>query len=197
MDSEVSAHIGVLALQGDVREHLQAVAAAGGTGHLVTRPAHLHGLDGLIIPGGESTTIGRLMAVYELDQAIPEQARAGMALFGTCAGLILLATDIVGSDQPRLGLLGARILRNAYGRQIDSFETTLRSAALGPDPVPAVFIRAPVVEAVDEGVQVLAEHGGHSVLVRSGAVLGATFHPELTGDHRIHRYFLDMARRGA
>ena len=185
---------GVLALQGDVAEHLAALREAGAAAvREVRRPADLAGLDALVIPGGESTTIGKLMVEYGLDQAIHAGVGAGLAVFGTCAGMILLATEIVGSTQPRLGLLPARVRRNAYGRQVDSFETHLDAPAVAPLPLEAVFIRAPWIEAVGPDVDVLARHDGHVVLCRRGRILAASFHPELTADRRLHRYFLALA----
>lgn len=182
---------GVLALQGNVAEHLRALREAGAASACeVRRPADLVGLDALVIPGGESTTIGRLMLEYGLDKTIAARAEAGMAIFGTCAGMILLATDVVGSDQPRLGLLPIRVRRNAYGRQVDSFETRLAVPAVDQGPLDAVFIRAPWVDSVGSDVEVLAMHGGHCVLCRRGRILAASFHPELTSDRRLHRYFL-------
>lgn len=184
---------GVLALQGDVAEHARALRDAGAAEvSEVRRPADLEGLHALVMPGGESTTMGKLMVEYGLLEAIPRRWREGMALFGTCAGLILLATEVVGSDQPRLGLLPATVRRNAYGRQVDSFETTLDVPAIAPDPMPAVFIRAPRVESAGDGVEVLAEHAGHPVLCRYGRILAATFHPELTPDRRLHRHLLEL-----
>ncbi len=185
--------IGVLALQGDVREHLDVLRVLGTEARMVTRPAHVAGLQGLILPGGESTTIGRLMVEYEVDQAIIAAAREGLGILGTCAGLILLADNIVGSQQPRLGLLPVRVRRNAYGRQVDSFETKIDVPVLGPPPVRAVFIRAPLVEQVSDRVDVLAQHGGHPVLIQKGKILGCSFHPELTNDTRIHQYFVSLA----
>jgi 5'-phosphate synthase pdxT subunit len=184
---------GVLALQGDVAEHLRALREAGADEvREVRRPADLDGLRTLVIPGGESTTIGKLMVEYGLDEAIRRRVGEGMAVFGTCAGLILLSTEIEGSDQPRLGLLPARVRRNAYGRQVDSFETVLEVPALSPEPMPAVFIRAPRVESVGPGVEVLARHAGSPVLCRAGRILAATFHPELTADRRLHRHALEL-----
>ncbi len=193
MQAPGSVRAGVLALQGDVLEHARALREAGATEvREVRRPADLDGLTALVMPGGESTTIGKLMAEYGLDEAIPRRLHEGMAVFGTCAGLILLSTDVVDFDQPLLGLLPATVRRNAYGRQVDSFETTLGVPAVSSEPLPAVFIRAPRVESVGDGVQVLAEHGGHPVLCRYGRILAATFHPELTPDRRLHRYLLEL-----
>ena len=184
--------IGVLALQGDVREHLAALEAVGAPARPVRRRHELDGLAGLIIPGGESTTIGRLLVLYDLLEPIRERAAAGrLAIYGTCAGLILLAREIEGSDQPRLGLLDVTVRRNAYGRQVDSFEALIEAPALGPEPLEAAFIRAPLITRAGEGVEVLAHHDGHPVLVRQGTLLASSFHPELTGDLRVHRYFAE------
>ncbi len=187
-------HAGVLALQGDVAEHVRALREAGAvTVREVRRPADLEGITALVLPGGESTTIGRLMVEYGLDTAIRTRADSDLAILGTCAGLILLATDLEGSEQFRLGLLPCSVRRNAYGRQVDSFETTLVVPALSAQPMPAVFICAPRVQAVGQGVDVLAEHHGFPVLLRRGRVLAGSFHPELTADRTLHRYFLGLA----
>ncbi len=152
-------------------------------------------VDGLTIPGGESTAVGKLMMRYGLDKEIVEAGRHGMPIFGTCTGLILLATDIVGSDQPRLGILDASVLRNGFGRQIDSFETDLGIEAIGPPAFRAVFIRAPYTIDAGKDVEVLARYEDKIVLLRQENVLGCAFHPELTEDTRIHEYFLQMVRR--
>lgn len=183
--------IGVLDLQGAVREHLRMVAALGCEAVPVKKVADLEGLQGLILPGGESTTLGKLLHRYGLDEAIAERAAAGLPIYGTCAGLILLAKHIPGSDQLRLGLMDITVKRNAYGRQVDSFETDLDIPAVGPEPFRAVFIRAPYIESVGPGVEVLARHAGHIVLARQGRFLVSAFHPELTDDRRVHAYFLE------
>lgn len=182
--------IGVLALQGAVREHLKSLELCGVGGRPVKKLAELDGLDGLIIPGGESTTVGKLLVRYELLDPIRERALAGMAVFGTCTGMILMAGAIAGSDQPRLGLMDIEVRRNTFGRQVDSFETDLTVPALGPAPMRAVFIRAPEVVSAGAGVEILARYEEHIVLVRQGRFLAAAFHPELTGDTRLHRFFL-------
>jgi 5'-phosphate synthase pdxT subunit len=189
--------VGVLALQGDVIEHVRAVREAGGEPVEVKRPADLADAAGLIIPGGESTTIGKLMVLYGLDAAIRERAAAGMPVFGTCAGMILLARDIADGlpDQPRLGLMDIRVRRNAFGRQRESFETRLHAPAFGEPPLEAVFIRAPYLEQAGPGVEILATYEDKAVLARQGHLLAAAFHPELTADRRVHRYFLDLCRR--
>ncbi len=150
-------------------------------------------MDGLIIPGGESTTISRLMNAYDLMNEIASLARDGLPLFGTCAGMILMAKHISGNGAPSLGLMDIRVKRNAFGRQVDSFETELAIPALGKTPFPAVFIRAPVIEQCDDGVEVLARlDDGTIVAARQGKMLVTAFHPELTDDLRFHKYFLDI-----
>jgi 5'-phosphate synthase pdxT subunit len=187
--------IGVLGLQGDVREHLAALKAAGETDAAEVRaPDEIRGLQGLILPGGESTTVGKLMARFGVDDAIQEEYKRGMAIFGTCAGMILLSQRIEGSDQHRLGLMDIGVRRNAFGRQVDSFEADLNIPAIGDGPVHAVFIRAPVIQDTGPEVERLAELEEGAVLARQGRCLAAAFHPELTPDPRIHRLFLDMAR---
>ena len=185
--------IGVLALQGDVREHLRAIGNAGLPGRPVKRPAEIEQINGLIIPGGESTTIGKLIERFGLEGPIQALHDRGGAIYGTCAGAILLAKTIAGSDQFRLGLMDIVIERNAYGRQVDSFEADLDVAGLPGDSVRGVFIRAPLICEVGEGVEVLAEHEGDAVLARQGRLLVSTFHPELTDDPRIHGMFGEMA----
>jgi len=213
--------IGVLALQGDFREHLHAVEAAGAAGIGVRRPAELAGLDGLIIPGGESTTIDKLARIFELRDPLRESIRAGLPVYGSCAGMILLAneitdpaTDLAGDPQQTFGGLDITVRRNAFGRQRESFETDLEFKGLefsagesGVDPVHAVFIRGPWVERVGAGVEVLAQvepsKAGHPesldgtariVAVRSGKLLATSFHPEVTGEKRVHELFIRMIR---
>jgi 5'-phosphate synthase pdxT subunit len=188
--------VGVLALQGAFREHSEMVRRLGHEAVEVRLPEHLHGLDALILPGGESTTIGRLMELYGLREPLRAFAAAGRPVWGTCAGMILLARD-VGREQPRLGLLDAHVRRNAFGRQVDSFETALAMPVLGEPPFPAVFIRAPLIEAVGDGIEVLATlTDGTIVAARQGNLLATAFHPELTGDPRLHAYFLGLGRHG-
>ena len=199
--------VGVLALQGAFREHvrmLREVGAVGMDAVEVRRREHLDGVQGLVLPGGESTTMGKLLVEWDLLEPIRQRHAAGMPIYGTCAGLILLSTDIEGHDQPHLGLLNATVRRNAFGRQVDSFECPLPLPMLeqGDRPFPAVFIRAPLIVRAGEGVDVLArvgtgEEGGQIVAVRQGHILGTSFHPELTGDTRLHRYFADMVRQSA
>jgi pyridoxal 5'-phosphate synthase pdxT subunit len=180
---------GVLALQGDFREHAAVLTDLGATPVLVRTPEELAGVDCLAIPGGESTTIGRLARLHGLVEPIRERAAAGLPVLGTCAGMIVMAKEVDGGE-PLLSLLDIRVARNAYGRQVESFEADvpLRDE---PEPVRAVFIRAPVVEAVGEGVEVLAEHEGRPIVVEQGRLLAAAFHPELAGDGRLHRRLLE------
>lgn len=187
--------IGVLALQGAFHEHCEAIRALGAECVEVRLPAQLDDLDGLIIPGGESTTIGKLAALYGLDVAIRRfYAEQGRPVYGTCAGMIYVARD-AGRPQPVLGLIDVSVERNAFGRQIDSFETALPMPVLGAAPFPAVFIRAPLIAEVGPDVEVLARlPDGRPVAAQQDRVLITSFHPELTGDLRIHRYFLAQCR---
>jgi pyridoxal 5'-phosphate synthase pdxT subunit len=190
--------VGVLALQGDFREHLEALRAAGAEARAVRRPADLAGLDALIIPGGESTTIRRLLAAYELGEPIRTRAAAGFPVYGTCAGCILLAHEVDGATVPPLDLMDIGVTRNAYGRQVDSFEADLPVPALGDEPLRAVFIRAPRIDRVGPEVEVLARLEDESVVAaRQGNLVVTTFHPELTGDSRFHRYFLEQVVAGS
>lgn len=187
--------VGVLAIQGDVAEHLAALAAAGGRGRQVRRPADLAGLDGLILPGGESTTIGMLGREVGLLEAIRGAMRAGLPVWGTCAGLILLARDL-GRDQPLIGGLDIKVERNAFGRQVDSFEVDLQLPFLGGGPFRAIFIRAPLVLQAGPDVEVLGRLAdGGIVAVRQGRLMGTSFHPELSGDARLHRSFVALCRQ--
>ncbi|HEY9374301.1 pyridoxal 5'-phosphate synthase glutaminase subunit PdxT [Streptomyces sp.] len=188
--------IGVLALQGDVREHLIALAAADAVARPVRRPEELAEIDGLVIPGGESTTISKLAVLFGLMEPLRERIAAGLPVYGTCAGLIMLADKILDprSDQETFGGIDMIVRRNAFGRQNESFEAGVAVAGIEDGPVEGVFIRAPWVESVGAAVEVLAEHEGHIVAVRQGKVLATSFHPELTGDHRIHSLFVDMVR---
>lgn len=168
------------------------LTACGVDGVAVKWPSEFEGLDGLIIPGGESTTIGKLMVRYGLDSAVHEAYERGMAIYGTCAGLILIAKRITEGNQPLLALMDIEARRNAYGRQVDSFETDLSIAGMDGGPFHAVFIRAPWIEgALAHDVEVLAEHEGHIVAARQGRLFATAFHPELTGDKRVHEYFLE------
>jgi 5'-phosphate synthase pdxT subunit len=185
--------IGVLALQGAVREHVEAIRDVGGQPVTVRLPEDLAGLDALILPGGESTTMRKLIDRYGLREPILAMARAGAPMLGTCAGMILLADRLTDGEEPILGLLDVAVQRNAYGRQLDSFEADVELPAIGPDPVHGVFIRAPVVADVGPGVEVLArDPEGRPIAVRQGRVLATAFHPELTGDRRLHRLLLEL-----
>lgn len=184
--------VGVLALQGDVREHEAMLERAGATPVAVRRRDELASVDALIIPGGESTTIGKLLRRSGLLDPLRKRVEKGMPAFGTCAGAILLARDVVGPQAApdRVGLVDITVARNAYGRQIDSFECDLDVRGL-EQPLRAVFIRAPTIERVGEAVDVLATHEGRPVLVRQGNLFASTFHPEIAGDERIHGLFLE------
>ncbi|KPI30140.1 pyridoxal 5'-phosphate synthase glutaminase subunit PdxT [Streptomyces sp. NPDC048253] len=188
--------IGVLALQGDVREHLIALAAADAVARPVRRPEELAEVDGLVIPGGESTTISKLAVLFGVMEPLRARVRAGMPVYGTCAGMILLADKILDprSGQETVGGIDMIVRRNAFGRQNESFEASLDVNGIAGDPVEGVFIRAPWVESVGAEAEVLAEHEGHIVAVRQGDALATSFHPELTGDHRVHALFVDMVR---
>lgn len=191
--------IGVLALQGDFARHEQALRACG-AGDVQTvqvrKPEQLEDLDGLIIPGGESTTLLKLMEAWDFVPALAEFHAGGRPIFGTCAGVIVLARQVENPRQFSLGLIDLVVERNAYGRQRESFEATGEAVLDGvPRPVQMVFIRAPRIRALGPGVQALARHGGDVVLARQDPVLAATFHPELTADTAIHRHFCDMVRR--
>jgi 5'-phosphate synthase pdxT subunit len=188
--------IGVLALQGDVREHLIALAAADAVARPVRRPEELAEIDGLVIPGGESTTISKLAVLFGVLEPLRERVRAGLPVYGTCAGLILLADKILDprSGQETIGGIDMIVRRNAFGRQNESFEAAVDIKGVDGAPVEGVFIRAPWVESVGARTEVLAEHEGHIVAVRQGNALATSFHPELTGDHRVHSLFVDMVR---
>lgn len=184
--------IGVLALQGAFIEHIHALERLGVEAREVRLPRDLEGLDGLIMPGGESTTIGKLMVQYRLDEPIRERARAGFPIWGTCAGMILLANDIGGLRQPLIGVMDIVVERNAFGRQLDSFEADLDIPAIGAATFRTIFIRAPLIHAVHGDAVVLATLAdGRIVAARQGNLLATSFHPELTNDDRLHRYFLE------
>jgi 5'-phosphate synthase pdxT subunit len=186
--------IGVLALQGAFREHLQTLAAIGVEGVPVRLPHDLDGVSGLIVPGGESTTMRHLIQRWKLAEPILDLARSGAPLFGTCAGMIVLSRQIVGGEPPVLPLLDVTVERNAFGRQLDSFEAELPVPVLGDTPVHAVFIRAPVIEGVGPDVDVLARlEDGRIVAVRERNVVATSFHPELAGETRFHRLVAAMA----
>ncbi|MFC5958049.1 pyridoxal 5'-phosphate synthase glutaminase subunit PdxT [Streptomyces pratens] len=188
--------IGVLALQGDVREHLVALAAADAVARPVRRPEELAEVDGLVLPGGESTTISKLAVLFGLMEPLRTRVQGGMPVYGTCAGMILLAEKILDprSGQETVGGIDMIVRRNAFGRQNESFEAAVDVRGIEGGPVHGVFIRAPWVESAGAGAEVIAEHGGRIVAVRQGNALATSFHPELTGDHRVHGLFVDMAR---
>jgi len=187
--------VGVLALQGDFREHRLMLERLGARTREVRKPSDLAGLDGLVIPGGESTTIHKLMAAYELTGPIRDFARGGGVVYGTCAGLITVARDTVEGAPPTLGLMEIVARRNAFGRQVRSFEADLEIEGIPGGPVRAVFIRAPWVESAGPCVDVLATCEGHIVAAREGDVLVTAFHPELTDDTRLHELFIQLIRR--
>lgn len=193
--------IGVLAVQGDVREHVRALEASGADATTVRRPAELELVDGLVVPGGESTTMDKLVRAFALYEPLRSRIAAGMPAYGSCAGMIMLADRIADGrvDQQTLGGLDITVRRNAFGRQVDSFEEDLHIHAIGGAPMRAVFIRAPWVEECGPAVEVLAtvEEGpaaGRVVAVRQGRLLATSFHPEMTGDHRFHELFVQMVR---
>ncbi|MBK5226808.1 MAG: pyridoxal 5'-phosphate synthase glutaminase subunit PdxT [Thermoleophilia bacterium] len=192
--------IGVLALQGAFHEHAVALEKCGATARKVRRRRDLAGLDALIIPGGESTTIGKLMVSYHLLEEIKGLGAEGLPMLGTCAGLVMLAREVVDGDQPLLGLMDIKVRRNAFGRQVRSFESALEIPALAvPEetvagPFPGIFIRAPWIESAGLGVDILAEYDGHAVAARQDSMLVTAFHPELTEDLRLHLLFLGMIK---
>jgi 5'-phosphate synthase pdxT subunit len=198
--------IGVLALQGDVVDHMRALEAAGARAVPVRRASELDSVEGLVIPGGESTTMSKLLQIFDLFDPVKKRLDAGLPVFGSCAGMIMLADEVLDGrpDQRSFGSIPMTVRRNAFGRQVDSFETEIAIDGIAGDPFRAVFIRAPWVERVGEGVQVLArvdsgggsgpEQDGRIVAVRAGACLATSFHPEVTPDARVHEYFVDMVR---
>ena len=190
----MSLRIGVVALQGDVEEHLAMLRRCGVDAVRVRTPEEVADVDGLIIPGGESTTVGKLMERFGVDKAIQKAVHDGVPVYGTCTGMIVLSAEIVDSTQQRLGLIDIKIRRNAFGRQVDSFETDLDIPDLGGKPVRGVFIRSPWIEEAGPRVRVLASIDGKGVMARQGPVLVTSFHPELTADCRIHQYFVQMVR---
>lgn len=193
--------IGVLALQGDVLEHRRHLESAGARTVAVRRRSELDSVDGLVLPGGESTAMSRLLDVYEMYEPVAQRIASGMPVYGSCAGMILLASDVLDTrrDATWFSAIDMTVRRNAFGRQVDSFETDLVVDAFGPDPLRTVFIRAPWVESVGPDVRVLARVSAsdgrdHVVAVRQGNALATSFHPEVTDDVRVHAYFLDMVR---
>lgn len=189
-------HVGVLALQGDVREHLRALASLGVTASAVRRPSELAAVDGLVLPGGESTTMAKLARTFDLLEPLRQRVQDGMPTFGTCAGMILLADRIQDgvAGQETIGGLDITVRRNAFGRQVDSFEGPVDVEGLD-SPVHGVFIRAPWVEQVGDGVEVLARAGGKIVAVRQGSLLATSFHPEVGGDARVHGLFVRLVEQ--
>jgi pyridoxal 5'-phosphate synthase pdxT subunit len=186
--------VGVLALQGAFREHKKILENLGCQVQEVRKPEHLEEVDGLVIPGGESTTIGKLLGDFNIKELLTKKVAQGFPVYGTCAGLIVLAKDIADSNQQRLGVMDIRAKRNAFGRQVDSFEAELSIPEIGPEPLKAVFIRAPYIEKAEDNVQVLAKIEDKIVVARQGNLLVTAFHPELTEDFRIHKYFLDIVK---
>lgn len=190
----------MLSLQGDVEEHMDALVALKVDPKGVKTPEDLDDVDGLIIPGGESTTVGEMIGRFGLAKPLEKRVAAGMPVWGTCMGMIVLAKKVQGSAQPTLGMLSIEVKRNAFGRQIESAEVPLSIAGVDGKPFPGIFIRAPWIENAWDDARVLARLDGHGVMVRQKRILGTSFHPELTDDHRVHRYFADMvaaAKRSA
>ncbi|WP_144526126.1 pyridoxal 5'-phosphate synthase glutaminase subunit PdxT [Bacillus pumilus] len=185
--------IGVLGLQGAVREHIQSIEACGAEGKIIKRAEELASVDGLIIPGGESTTMRRLMDTYQFIEPIKAFAAEGKPIFGTCAGLIMLAKQIEDRDDAHLGLLNVSVARNSFGRQVDSFEAELEVKGLDV-PFTGVFIRAPHIISADKSVEVMAEYDGRIVMAKENNILGCSFHPELTDDHRLTQLFVEMVK---
>lgn len=189
--------IGVLALQGAVAEHIQMLSALDAEAVPVRTPSELDGLDALVIPGGESTTISKLLSDYGLMEPIRELAEQGFPIFGTCAGLVLLAKRVSNLEMEPIGVMDIEVKRNAFGRQVDSFEANLEIPALQNGTFHGVFIRAPIIEKTENGVEVLCQLNDKPVAVRQGKLLACAFHPELTDDLRLHRYFLDIIKGDA
>ncbi|MFI5286564.1 MAG: pyridoxal 5'-phosphate synthase glutaminase subunit PdxT [Candidatus Dormibacteria bacterium] len=187
--------VGVLALQGDVREHLTALRGCGAEASTVRTPAELDAVDALVLPGGESTTMSRLLQVFDLEMPLRERLAAGMPTLSTCAGLILMSREVLDGrpDQITLGVLDLSVRRNGYGRQVDSFEADLPVSSLGVAPFHAVFIRAPLIERAGPEVEVVATFGDNAVAVVQGRHIGLCFHPEMTDDSRLHQLFLERA----
>ncbi|HEV2011122.1 MAG TPA: pyridoxal 5'-phosphate synthase glutaminase subunit PdxT [Candidatus Limnocylindria bacterium] len=188
------ARAGVLGLQGDFREHIETFQRLGIDAVDVRRPEQLDAIDALVIPGGESTTIGKLASHYGFIPKLRERVAEGMAVWGTCAGAIFIARDVSGHPHPLAELMDIRVRRNAFGRQLNSFEADLDVSQLGSEPFHAVFIRAPLIESVGPGVEVLSELDGTIVAAREGKLMATSFHPELTPDGRFHEYFLKLGR---
>jgi 5'-phosphate synthase pdxT subunit len=193
---DAAPRIGVLALQGDVREHLRALEAAGAVATAVRRPSELDDVDALVIPGGESTTMYKLAIAFDLLEPLRKRLADGMPAFGSCAGMIMLADRVADGieGQVTLGGLDATVRRNAFGRQVDSFESPVEVAGVEGDPFHAVFIRAPWVESIGDSVEVIGQADGRIVAVRQGPIMATAFHPELTGDQRVHALFVEIVR---
>ena len=187
--------VGVLGVQGDVEEHLRALGESGAEARIVKTPAELAEVAGLVVPGGESTTVIRLLERFGLAEPIRSRVRDGMPFWGTCMGMIVAAHDVAGLAQPTLDLIDVTVRRNAFGRQAASAEVPLAIPVLGEPAFPAIFIRAPWIERAGPSVEVLASYDGHGVFVREGNVIGTSFHPELSGDRRLHRYFTHMVEK--
>lgn len=190
--ARTAVRVGVLALQGDVEEHIAALRACKAEPVRVKSAHDLQDIDGLIIPGGESTAVAHLLDRFGLARPLVERAKAGMPVWGTCMGMIVMAEKISGERQPTLGLLHVEVKRNAFGRQNESAEEALEIEGLDGKPFPAVFIRAPWIESAWGGAHILSYFEGKGVMVWQNNLLGTSFHPELSGDLRIHKYFLDM-----
>jgi pyridoxal 5'-phosphate synthase pdxT subunit len=185
--------VGVLGLQGAVREHVRSIEACGAEAVIIKRKEQLAEVDGLILPGGESTTMRRLIDKYDFMNSLKEFAQSGKPMFGTCAGLILLANNLIGYDESHIGVMDVKVERNSFGRQRESFEVELDIAGVAED-FQAVFIRAPHIIQVGENVEVLAKHNERIVAARDGQILGCSFHPELTDDHRLTAFFVNMVK---
>ena len=195
VNQQEALNIGVLAVQGDFAEHIAILRRIGVDAREVRLPEQLEALDGLIIPGGESTTLSRLMSIYHLREPVAQMAAEGRAVWGTCAGMIMLASEITEQDPVPLGLMDIGVQRNAFGRQVDSFEQPLQITPLTPEPYHCIFIRAPVVIRVGTPVEILASlDDGRPVAVQQDNLLATAFHPELTSDTRVHQYFVGLAR---
>ncbi|MBV8172413.1 MAG: pyridoxal 5'-phosphate synthase glutaminase subunit PdxT [Candidatus Eremiobacteraeota bacterium] len=189
--------IGVLGLQGDVEEHLAMLRRLKADARTVKTAHDLAEVDGLIIPGGESTTVGAMLNRFGLTKPLIERVKEGMPVWGTCMGMIVMAEHVVGSSQPTLGLLNIDVKRNAFGRQVESAEVPLAISGLSGKPFPGVFIRAPWIESARDNAKIMASLDGKGVMVRQGNLLGTSFHPELTDDPRIHKLFIDLVERVA
>ncbi|WAH37022.1 pyridoxal 5'-phosphate synthase glutaminase subunit PdxT [Alicyclobacillus dauci] len=187
--------VGVIAVQGAFREHIRVLRELGADAVEVRRANELEGADAVVLPGGESTAIGKLMRTYDLIEPVKKLANEGKPVFGTCAGMIVLAKHIAGEDTVHLGLMDVEVNRNSFGRQRESFEADLDFPALGDKPYPAVFIRAPHIQSVGKDAEVLATYDDRIVAVRQGNLLATSFHPELTGDTRLHEYFLGLGEQ--